>query len=163
MMLNMDRMVGTITPKNVFSCRGSLLGVPRLEPDAAFVPPPHTAEVTARPHTPEVIRGVRSFDMAAQQMFSAAPVERKSQRTGSDRRTFHLISLYISDTQFCFFTLSSTFVALWGGFKTTFALCLCFLYSINRYRRPHPPSPAYSVTFFHIFELPKKLTSSCAQ
>lgn len=114
-MLNMDRMVGTITPKNVFSCRGSLLGVPRLEPDAAFVPPPHTAEVTARPHTPEVIRGVRSFDMAAQQMFSAAPVERKSQRTGSDRRTFHLISLYISDTQFCFFTLSSTFVALWGG------------------------------------------------
>lgn len=69
MMLNMDRMVGTITPKNVFSCRGSLLGVSWPESGAAFAPPPHTAEVTARPHTPEVIRGVRSLDMAAQEMF----------------------------------------------------------------------------------------------
>lgn len=125
-MLNMDRMVGTITPKNVFSCRGSLLGVPWLESDAAFDPPPHTAEVTARPHTPEVIRGVRSFDMAAQKTFSAGPVERKSQRTGSDRRPFHLISFSISHTQFCFFTPSSTFAPLWGGFITTFALRRCF-------------------------------------
>lgn len=105
-MLNMDRMVGTITPKNVFSCRGSLLGVPRLESGAAFDPPPHTAEVTARPHTPEVMRGVRSFDMAAQQTFSGGPVERESTRTGSDRRPFHLNS----HRHFCFFTPGG-----WGG------------------------------------------------
>lgn len=76
MILNMDRMVGTITPKKVLSCRGSLLGVPWLEPDAAFDAAfdsaPHTAEVTARPHTPEVIRGVRSFDMAAGKSFQLA-------------------------------------------------------------------------------------------
>lgn len=64
MILNMDRTVGTITPKKVFSCRGSLLGVPWLESDRAFDSALHTAEDMVRPHTPEVIRGVRSLDMA---------------------------------------------------------------------------------------------------
>lgn len=65
MILNMDRTVGTITPKKVFSCRGSLLGVPWLESDRALDSAPHTVDVMVRPHTPEVIRGVRSLDMAA--------------------------------------------------------------------------------------------------
>lgn len=60
-MLNMDRMVGTITPKNVFSLRGFWAGSGLgswVESEAA----PH--DVRVRPHTPEVIRGVRSFSMA---------------------------------------------------------------------------------------------------
>lgn len=66
MMLNMERMVGTITPKKVFSCRGSLLRVSEPDSGVASGSVPHAAAVTARPHTPEVIRGVRSFDMAGE-------------------------------------------------------------------------------------------------
>lgn len=76
MILNMDRMVGTITPKNVFSWRGSLLGAPWPESDVAFASAPHTAEATVRPHPPEVMRGVRSFDMAAQKSFQLALLRR---------------------------------------------------------------------------------------
>ncbi len=65
-MLNMERMVGTITPKKVFSFRGSLLGVPELDSGVESDSAPHATEVTVRPHTPEVIRGVRSFDMVGQ-------------------------------------------------------------------------------------------------
>lgn len=65
-MLNMERMVGTITPKKVFSLRGSLLGVPGPGSGAVSGAMPHAAAVTDRPHTPEVIRGVRSLDMAAE-------------------------------------------------------------------------------------------------
>lgn len=67
MMLNMERMVGTITPKKVFSFRGSLLGVPELDSGVASDSAPHAAAVTARPQTPEVIRGVRSFDMVGEE------------------------------------------------------------------------------------------------
>lgn len=62
-MLNMERMVGTITPKNVFSRRGSLLGVPEPPPSGESDSMPHATALAARPHTPEVIRGVCSLDM----------------------------------------------------------------------------------------------------
>lgn len=65
-MLNMERMVGTITPKNVFSFRGSLLGDPALDSGLPSDTAPHATEVTLRPHTPVLIRGVRSFDMVAE-------------------------------------------------------------------------------------------------
>lgn len=81
-MLNMERMVGTITPKKVFSLRGSKLGLPWPDSGVASDSAPHTAVVTARPHTPEVIRGVRSFDMAGEESLSACPVKNKSMRTG---------------------------------------------------------------------------------
>lgn len=69
-MLNMERMVGTITPKKVFSFRGS--GLPwasELESGEASGAAPHATVATDRPHIPEVIRGVRSFDMAAGESF----------------------------------------------------------------------------------------------
>ena len=59
----MDRMVGTITPKKVFSLRGPSFGVP--DPDSGVAPPepmPHGV----RPHTPAVSRGVCSFDIVSQ-------------------------------------------------------------------------------------------------
>lgn len=65
-MLNMERMVGTITPKKVFSFRGPLLGVPEPDSGAASDSAPHATAVTVRPHTPELIRGVRSFDMVGE-------------------------------------------------------------------------------------------------
>lgn len=65
-MLNIERMVGTITPKNVFSFRGPLVGVPEPESGVVSDAAPHATVATDRPHTPEVIRGVRSFDMAAE-------------------------------------------------------------------------------------------------
>lgn len=76
-MLNIERMVGTITPKKVFSFRGSLLGVPEPDSGVPSDPVPHATALTARPHTPEVIRGVRSFDMAAEKSWSACPVEKE--------------------------------------------------------------------------------------
>lgn len=60
MMLNIERMVGTMTPKKVFSFRGPLVGVSEPESGVASDAAPHA---TDRPHTPEVISGVRSFDM----------------------------------------------------------------------------------------------------
>lgn len=62
-MLNMERTVGTITPKKVFSCRGSLLGAPLPDSGVASDSVPQAAVFIVRPHTPDVIRGVRSFDM----------------------------------------------------------------------------------------------------
>lgn len=106
MILNMDRMVGTITPKKVFSCRGSLLGVPWLESDVAFDSVPHTAEVIVRPHTPEVIRGVRSFDMAAQKSFQLGLL-RGNRRQVSNRHTVNFLTLLSSDMQFSFFTATT--------------------------------------------------------
>lgn len=106
MILNMDRMVGTITPKKVFSLRGSLLGVPWLESDVAFDSAPHTAEVTVRPHTPELIRGVRSFDMAAQKSFQLALL-RGNRRQVSNRHTVDLLTLFSSQMQFSFFTATA--------------------------------------------------------
>lgn len=93
MILNMDSTVGTITPKKVFSCRGSLLGVPWLpwlESDRAFDSAPHTAEDMVRPHTPEVIRGVRSLDMATHKSFQLA-LGRGKLRTGF--RQFYFVWL----------------------------------------------------------------------
>lgn len=78
-MLNMERMVGTITPKKVFSFRGSLLGVP--ESDSGADSAPHATAVTARPHTPEVIRGVRSFDMVGEKSLGSVclPCEKQKE------------------------------------------------------------------------------------
>ena len=69
-MLNMDRMVGTITPKNVPSFWGSFLGAPVwVGLDSSCWPPPHAVAMpTARPHTAEVSRGVCSLDMVSGQM-----------------------------------------------------------------------------------------------
>lgn len=77
MMLNIERMVGTITPKKVFSFRGSLLGDPWPDSGVASDSPPHATAVPARQHTPELIRGVRSFDMAGERSWSARPVGRE--------------------------------------------------------------------------------------
>lgn len=106
MILNMDRMVGTITPKKVFSLRGSLLGVPLLESDVAFDSAPHTVEVTVRPHTPELIRGVRSFDMASQKSFQLALL-RGNRGQVSNRHTVDLLTLFSSQMQFSFFTATA--------------------------------------------------------
>ena len=64
----MERMVGTITPKKVFSFRVSTVGVPESDSGIASDFPPHA--VTARPQTPEVIRGVRSFDMVEMRLLT---------------------------------------------------------------------------------------------
>lgn len=81
-MLNMERMVGTITPKKVFSFRGSLLGVPLPDSGVASDSAPHAAVFTVRPHTPDVIRGVRSLDMAGEKGLFVCPVKKKSMKTG---------------------------------------------------------------------------------
>lgn len=62
MMLNMERMVGTITPKKVFSFRGSLLG--ELDSGIESCSGPHSAVAMVRLHPLPVTRGVRSVDMA---------------------------------------------------------------------------------------------------
>lgn len=62
MMLNMERTVGTITPKKVLSFRGSLLG--ELDSGVASCSAPHSAVAMVRLHPRPVIRGVRSVDMA---------------------------------------------------------------------------------------------------
>lgn len=62
----MERTVGTITPKKVFSCRGLLFGGSGPESGVTSGDePPHVTAFTVRPHIPEVISGVCSFDMAA--------------------------------------------------------------------------------------------------
>lgn len=58
----MERTVGTITPKNVFSLRGLWVGSPGLGSWVESGVALHV--VSVRPHTPEVIRGVRSVGMA---------------------------------------------------------------------------------------------------
>lgn len=136
MMLNMDRMVGTITPKNVFSLRGSVLGLPEL--DAELGSPPHMAEVTARPHTPEVIRGVRSFDMAAQKSFPGYPVERKNRRGQVyDGRVVNRIALLVRFLLRGFVTTSRCTQMLHKA-----SVC-CVLLSEEARRCSHPP-PQYS-------------------
>lgn len=75
-MLNMERMVGTITPKNVFSLRGFWVGSPGLGSWVESEAAPH--DVRVRPHTPEVIRGVRSFDMAEARGAPGYPVKKKA-------------------------------------------------------------------------------------
>lgn len=75
-MLNMERTVGTITPKKVFSLRGSLLGEPWPDSGVASESARHAAD-TVSPHTPEGIRGVRSFDMTGVRGLSARPVKRE--------------------------------------------------------------------------------------
>lgn len=82
MMLNMERMVGTITPKKVLSFRGSLLGDPGPDSVAASDSAPHATVGPARQHTPELIRGVRSFDMAGRGAGLLVLWEEKSMRTG---------------------------------------------------------------------------------
>lgn len=62
-MLNMERTVGTITPKKVLSFRGTALGV-LASPVPSDAPMPHTALSADRPHTPWARRGVCSLDMA---------------------------------------------------------------------------------------------------
>lgn len=88
-MLNMERMVGTITPKKVFSFRGSLLGVPEL--DSGVMSDLATHATVVRPHRPEVIKGVRSFDMVGEKRLSACPVKKKSMRTGLKQKYNYII------------------------------------------------------------------------
>lgn len=75
-MLNMERTVGTITPKKVFSLRGSLLGEPWPDSGVASESARHAAD-TVSPHTPEGIRGVRSFDMPGVKGLPAHPVKKR--------------------------------------------------------------------------------------
>lgn len=84
----MERMVGTITPKKVLRLRGSWLGVAGLDSWGGSGVVPHFAAATVSLHTPEVIRGVCSFDMAAERScrFACLPCE-KENRKGRDFRT----------------------------------------------------------------------------
>lgn len=61
-MLNMDRMVGTITPKKVFSLRGSLVGVFGVDSGEVWGAMPHTVVIVS-PQSPEGSRGVCSLDI----------------------------------------------------------------------------------------------------
>ncbi|KAA8587073.1 hypothetical protein FQN60_000909 [Etheostoma spectabile] len=80
-MLNIERTVGTITPKKVFSFRESLLGVSEADSGVASDSAPHATALTARPHTPEVIKGVRSFDMVAGCFWWERPGQMRSGRS----------------------------------------------------------------------------------
>lgn len=71
MMLNMERMVGTITPKKVLSFRGSLLG--ELDSGEASSSAPHSAAAMVRLHPRPVTSGVRSVDMAEERREEIGP------------------------------------------------------------------------------------------
>lgn len=104
-MLNMERMVGTITPKKVFSFRGPLLGMPWLDSCVVFVSaPPQDAVVIVKPHTPEVIRGVRSFDMMEEVFFPTRPVKKKKgKKTRTDTQSTIILRLSLMRKSFvCF-------------------------------------------------------------
>lgn len=77
-----------------------------MESEVAFDSAPHTVEVTVRPHTPELIRGVRSFDMAAQKSFQLALL-RGNRGQVSNRHTVDLLTLFSSQMQFSFFTATA--------------------------------------------------------
>lgn len=80
-MLNMERMVGTITPKKVLSFRGSLLG--ELDSGVASCSAPHSAVAMVRLHPRPVIRGVRSVDMAAERRRRASLESNPSDLVGA--------------------------------------------------------------------------------
>lgn len=62
----MESMVGTITPKKVFSLRGSGAAFPELDSWGESHAEPHVAAVRVSPQTPELIRGERSLGMTAE-------------------------------------------------------------------------------------------------
>ena len=67
-MLNMERMVGTITPKKVLSFLGEALGAGTSP--MVSEPRPQKVELTGRPHTPCEMRGVCSdISMLSSEMF----------------------------------------------------------------------------------------------
>lgn len=130
-MLNMERMVGTITPKNVLSFRGSLLGVREVQSGDVSTAVPQVAML--RPHTPEVMRGLRSFDMAAS---SVCPVERKS-----DKGLIHLnLSVLLGGDQQrrCRVSLRSRRITLTSRVAFTssqFYLCLAVFCSVQHKKK----------------------------